>query len=95
MADDGAESKMIVASVFTITGRGLVASGVLRDWLLRVGDQVAVSHGSTEFVVTCEGVEMLTFPRGSGADPATVGVFLPALSREQVAVGDILRPIRD
>jgi translation elongation factor EF-Tu-like GTPase len=85
--------ELVVDAVFTITGRGLVATGVPSCGSPQVGDPVAVHHGSDVFVATCAGIERIRILPGYEVDPGTIGLLLPGLTAEQVAAGDVVRTL--
>lgn len=79
-----------VEDVFTITGRGQVATGKTTTGTLRVGDDVVVLRGSVRAgASTIAGIE--TF--GKRASEATAGVMAGLLLKPgvELARGDILR----
>lgn len=82
-----------VTAVFTITGRGLVAAGVTEEGTLPFkGDRVRVLHGATATEATCGGVEWMRVVPPT--DPATMGMLLPDLGLDEVAVGDMITASR-
>ena len=82
---------MPVEDVFTITGRGTVASGRIDRGTVKVGDEVEIV-GLTEDVLksTVTGLEMFhkTLDLGEAGD--NVGVLLRGIDRDQVVRGQVL-----
>ena len=82
---------MPVEDVFTITGRGTVASGRIDRGTVKVGDEVEIV-GLTEDVLksTVTGLEMFhkTLDLGEAGD--NVGVLLRGISHDQIQRGQVL-----
>ena len=82
---------MPVEDVFTITGRGTVASGRIDRGTVKVGDEVEIV-GLKEDVIksTVTGVEMFhkTLDLGEAGD--NVGILLRGVSHDQIARGQVL-----
>lgn len=86
----GASGEVDVEDVFTITGRGLVATGNVRSGTVRVGDAVTVLRGGAPMAQTeITGIEMFR----KRATEATVGDMIGVLlkGRIDVARGDVIR----
>lgn len=82
--------EMSVEDVFTITGRGLVATGKVTAGAIRVGDAVAiVRHGADTAQTEITGIEMFGRRATEAAVGEMVGVILRG--RNDVARGDLLR----
>lgn len=79
----------VVSSVFTITGRGLVAAGSTDRGTYPVkGSLVRVWHKGVPTDTLCHGIgDMRVVPPTS---PATAGLLLTDLTPDQVAEGDII-----
>jgi translation elongation factor EF-Tu-like GTPase len=91
VSDTGA-GELSVEDVFTITGRGQIATGTVARGTIRVGDAVAVFRdgaGSARTVIA--DIEM--FRRR--ADEASEGAMVGLLLRERIDVtrGDVIRVI--
>jgi len=82
---------MTVVAVFAIRERGLLACGVVEGGAVHTGDEVIVSHGAEEFAAVCQGIEMIRFSEDSDIDRRTIGLLLPALNKDQIAEGDVVR----
>ena len=82
---------MPVEDVFTITGRGTVASGRIDRGTVKIGDEVEIV-GLTDDVLksTVTGLEMFhkTLDLGEAGD--NVGVLLRGIDRDQVVRGQVL-----
>jgi elongation factor Tu len=82
---------MPVEDVFSISGRGTVATGKIETGVVKVGDELEVAGMKPASVrSTCTGVEMFkkTLDRGEAGD--NVGVLLRGLKREDIARGQVL-----
>jgi elongation factor Tu len=79
-----------VEDVFTITGRGTVATGRIERGEVRTGDEVEiVGLGDTRKTVVT-GVEMHRKTLGSGMAGDNVGVLLRGVGREEIERGQVL-----
>ncbi len=84
-------TEFVVEDVFTITGRGRIATGTVRSGILRVDDAIEiVRQGAVEAATSITGIEMFR----KRASEATVGELAGILLRDAVDVrrGDIIRP---
>ena len=82
---------MAVEDVFSIEGRGTVATGRIERGLVKVGEEVAIIGFSTEpRKVICTGVEMFnkTLDRGQAGD--NVGLLLRGVKREDIERGQVI-----
>lgn len=82
---------MPVEDVFTITGRGTVATGRIERGKVKVGDEVEIvglAPETRKTVVT--GVEMHRKTLQEGIAGDNVGVLLRGVSREEVERGQVL-----
>jgi elongation factor Tu len=81
---------MPVEDVFSITGRGTVATGKIETGVVNVGDEVIIltKNGDVKSVVT--GVEMFRklLDRGEAGD--NVGLLLRGVEKEAISRGDIM-----
>ena len=82
---------MPVEDVFTITGRGTVASGRIDRGTVKVGDEVEIV-GLTEDVLksTVTGVEMFRKTLDEGEAGDNIGALLRGVDRTQVERGQVL-----
>ena len=81
---------MSVEDVFTISGRGTVATGRIEKGVIKVGDQVEIVGLHPTASTTCTGVEMFrkTLEQGQAGDNA--GLLLRGVGREDVERGQVL-----
>ncbi|GAD17472.1 MULTISPECIES: elongation factor Tu [Lentilactobacillus] len=89
--DDSKPFLMPVEDVFTITGRGTVASGRIDRGTVKVGDEVEIVGLSDQpLKSTVTGLEMFrkTLDQGQAGD--NVGVLLRGIDRDQVVRGQVL-----
>ncbi|MFD1671197.1 elongation factor Tu [Agrilactobacillus yilanensis] len=82
---------MPVEDVFTITGRGTVASGRIDRGEVKVGDEVEVIGLKPDILKsTVTGLEMFRKTLDSGEAGDNVGVLLRGVNRDQVERGQVL-----
>ncbi|KRK49487.1 elongation factor Tu [Secundilactobacillus kimchicus JCM 15530] len=82
---------MPVEDVFTITGRGTVASGRIDRGTVKVGDEVEIVGLKEEVLKsTVTGLEMFRKTLEFGEAGDNVGVLLRGVNREQVERGQVL-----
>ncbi len=81
---------MPVEDVFSISGRGTVATGRIERGVLNVGDEIEIVGIRDNKKTTCTGVEMFRklLDRGEAGD--NVGVLLRGIEREGVERGQVL-----
>ncbi len=83
-------SEFVVEDVFTITGRGQVATGRTTTGTMRVGDRVVVLRGATQTgVSTITGIEM--FRKKASEAPVGVAAGLLLKPSADLARGDVIR----
>jgi elongation factor Tu len=82
---------MPVEDVFTITGRGTVATGRLERGLLHVGDEVSiVGMGEEIRKSTCTGVEMFRKMLDEAMAGDNIGALLRGVQRTDIERGQVL-----
>ncbi|WP_125980314.1 elongation factor Tu [Loigolactobacillus iwatensis] len=82
---------MPVEDVFTITGRGTVASGRIDRGMVKIGDEVEILGLEPEVLKsTVTGLEMFRKTLDYGEAGDNVGVLLRGVNREQVVRGQVL-----
>jgi len=81
---------MPVEDVFTITGRGTVATGRVERGVCKVGDEVEVVGLKDTRKTTVTGIEMHRKLLDSGMAGDNVGVLLRGVSREDIERGQVL-----
>jgi len=82
---------MSVEDVFSISGRGTVATGRIEQGIVKVGDEVEIV-GITEETqkTTCTGVEMFRKLLDQGQAGDNVGILLRGLKREDIQRGQVI-----
>jgi elongation factor Tu len=82
---------MPIEDVFTITGRGTVATGRIERGIIHTGEEVAIV-GLTEEIrkVTVTGVEMFRKILDEGQAGDNVGVLLRGVDRKEIQRGQVL-----
>src|SRR5690606_30004367 len=81
---------MPVEDVFTITGRGTVATGRVERGIVKVGDQVEIIGIRPTQTTVCTGVEMFRKLLDSAMAGDNIGALLRGVSREQIQRGQVL-----
>jgi elongation factor Tu len=82
---------MAVEDVFSIEGRGTVATGRIERGLIKVGEEVAVIGFSEESRKTiCTGVEMFNKTLDQGQAGDNVGLLLRGIKREEIERGQVI-----
>lgn len=81
---------MSVEDVFSIEGRGTVATGRIEQGVLKVGDKVEILGLRETQETTCTGVEMFqkTLDQGQAGD--NVGILLRGLKKEDIQRGQVV-----
>jgi elongation factor Tu len=81
---------MPVEDVFTISGRGTVATGRVERGIVKVGDTVEVVGIRDTTSTTCTGVEMFRKLLDEGRAGDNIGALMRGLKREDVERGQVL-----
>jgi elongation factor Tu len=82
---------MPVEDVFTITGRGTVATGRVETGVLKVGDEVEIVGLQEESrKVVCTGVEMFRKLLDSAQAGDNIGALLRGIQRSEIERGQVL-----
>ena len=82
---------MAVEDVFSIEGRGTVATGRIERGVIKVGDEVEIVGLSSESRKTvCTGVEMFNKTLDSGMAGDNVGLLLRGVKRDEIERGQCL-----
>ena len=82
---------MAVEDVFSIEGRGTVATGRIERGMVKVGDEVEIVGFSPDSRKTvCTGVEMFNKTLDSGQAGDNVGCLLRGIKREDIERGQVL-----
>ena len=81
---------MAVEDVFSIEGRGTVATGRIERGIIKVGDDVEIIGLRPTQKTTCTGVEMFRKMLGEGQAGDNVGCLLRGVKRTDVERGQVL-----
>jgi elongation factor Tu len=81
---------MAIEDVFSIEGRGTVATGRIESGILKVGDKVQLIGLKDTMETTCTGVEMFQKTLDQGIAGDNVGVLLRGLKKEDIQRGQVL-----
>ena len=81
---------MAIEDVFSIEGRGTVATGRIERGIVKVGDEVEIIGLSDSAKTTCTGVEMFNKSLDQGQAGDNVGCLLRGVKREEIQRGQVL-----
>jgi elongation factor Tu len=81
---------MPVEDVFSISGRGTVATGRVDRGILKVGEEIEIVGIRETQKTTCTGVEMFRKLLDEGRAGDNIGVLLRGLKREEVVRGQVI-----
>jgi elongation factor Tu len=81
---------MPVEDVFSISGRGTVATGRIERGIVKVGDEVEIVGIRDTSKTTCTGVEMFRKLLDEGQAGDNVGVLLRGTKRDEIERGQVL-----
>jgi elongation factor Tu len=81
---------MPVEDVFSISGRGTVATGRVERGVVRVGDEVEIVGIRATGKTTCTGVEMFRKLLDEGVAGDNIGVLLRGVKRDEIERGQVL-----
>jgi len=81
---------MSVEDVFSITGRGTVATGRIERGIVKVGDDVEIIGLGESRITTCTGVEMFRKELGEGQAGDNVGILLRGVEKTDIQRGHVL-----
>ncbi|QEF97045.1 Elongation factor Tu [Stieleria maiorica] len=82
---------MAIEDVFSIEGRGTVATGRIERGVIKVGEEVEiVGLGPNSSKTTCTGVEMFRKEMNEGRAGDNVGCLLRGIKREEIQRGQVL-----
>ena len=89
--EDDKDFLMAIEDVFSIEGRGTVATGRIERGVLRTGEEVEIIGLEQEPVkTTCTGVEMFRKILDEGRAGDNVGCLLRGIKREEIKRGQVL-----
>mgnify|MGYP005856251093 CR=1 FL=1 len=81
---------MPVEDVFSISGRGTVATGRVERGVIKVGEEIEIVGIKKTQKTTCTGVEMFRKLLDEGQAGDNIGALLRGIKREQVERGQVL-----
>jgi elongation factor Tu len=81
---------MPVEDVFSISGRGTVATGRVERGIVNVGDELEIIGIKETQKTTCTGVEMFRKLLDQGEAGDNVGILLRGTKREEIERGQVL-----
>jgi len=85
-----ADFLMPIESVFSISGRGTVCTGLIERGKVNVGDELEICGIKESQFTTCTGVEMFRKLLDQGVAGDNVGVLLRGLKRDDVQRGQVI-----
>jgi len=81
---------MPIEDVFSISGRGTVATGRIERGVVKVGEEVAIVGIKDTMKTTCTGVEMFRKLLDEGQAGDNIGALLRGVKREEIERGQVL-----
>jgi elongation factor Tu len=81
---------MSVEDVFTITGRGTVATGRIERGVVKVGEEIEIVGLGESRTTTCTGVEMFRKDLDQGQAGDNVGILLRGIEKSDIQRGQVL-----
>ncbi len=81
---------MAVEDVFSIEGRGTVATGRIEQGIIKVGEKVELVGLKDTSETTCTGVEMFNKTLDEGMAGDNVGILLRGIKKEEIERGQVL-----
>jgi elongation factor Tu len=81
---------MAVEDVFSITGRGTVATGRIERGIVKIGDSVEIVGITATKTTTITGIEMFQKTLDEGVAGDNVGILLRGVTRENIERGMVL-----
>jgi len=81
---------MAVEDVFSITGRGTVATGRVERGKVKVGEEIEIVGLSESRKTTCTGVEMFRKELGEGQAGDNVGILLRGMEKDEIQRGHVI-----
>ena len=81
---------MPIEDIFSISGRGTVATGRVETGIIKVGEEVEIVGFKDTMKTTATGVEMFRKLLGEGRAGENVGVLLRGTKREEIERGQVL-----
>lgn len=81
---------MPIEDVFSISGRGTVATGRVERGIVHVGDEIEIVGIKDTIKTTCTGVEMFRKLLDEGQAGDNIGALLRGVKREEIERGQVL-----
>ncbi|WP_136810561.1 elongation factor Tu [Desulfosediminicola flagellatus] len=81
---------MPIEDVFSISGRGTVATGRIERGVVKVGEEVSIVGIKDTIKTTCTGVEMFRKLLDEGQAGDNIGALLRGVKREEIERGQVL-----
>tara|TARA_B100000401_G_scaffold261952_1_gene178250 strand:- start:844 stop:1749 length:906 start_codon:yes stop_codon:yes gene_type:complete len=81
---------MPVEDVFSITGRGTVATGRIESGIVKVGEELDIVGMGSDKKTTCTGVEMFRKLLDQGEAGDNAGLLLRGVDKEEISRGMVL-----
>ena len=81
---------MAIEDVFSIEGRGTVATGRIEQGVIKVGDKVEIIGLKDTSETTCTGVEMFRKILNEGEAGDNVGILLRGVKKDEIQRGQVL-----
>ena len=81
---------MSVEDVFSITGRGTVATGRIERGVVKVGEEIEIVGLGDSKKTTCTGVEMFRKELGQGQAGDNVGILVRGIEKDEIQRGHVL-----
>jgi elongation factor Tu len=81
---------MPIEDIFSISGRGTVATGRVEQGIIRVGEELEIVGFKDTMKTTCTGVEMFRKLLDEGRAGENVGVLLRGTKRDEIERGQVL-----
>lgn len=88
--DTEKDFRMSVEDVFTIKGRGTVATGRIDAGIVKVGDPIEIIRGDKTLTSTITGVEMFRKSLSEGQAGDNVGLLLRGIEKKDVERGNVI-----
>jgi elongation factor Tu len=81
---------MPIEDIFSISGRGTVATGRIETGVVKVGEEIEIVGFRETMKTTCTGVEMFRKLLDEGRAGENVGILLRGTKREEIERGQVL-----
>lgn len=82
--------RMPIDDVFTISGRGVVATGCIESGEIHVGDEVYISGNGASLFSAVTGIEMFRKLLDSAEEGDNCGILLGGVSKDEISSGMII-----